>query len=99
MLAFPDKFYLWDDSDASSSEDRAPDYQIDARLLLRSYFEDAGVDPAKVHGSTWVLIFSSWLSAFVHSSVEADDDLPQWMIDSKLYDAIARGHLGQEVMA
>lgn len=100
MLAFPDKFYLWDDSDVAAVVDRAPDYEIDARPLLRSYFEGAGIDPAKIHGSTFVLLFSSWLSAFVHSYGEDEiADMPDWILDSQLYEAIAGGHFRQEVLA
>ena len=100
MLAFPDKFYLWDDSDVAAVVDRAPDYEIDARPLLRSYFENTSIDPAKIHGSTFILIFSSWLSAFVHSYSEDEiADMPNWMLDSELYGAIAGGHFRQEVTA
>ena len=100
MLAFPDKFYLWDDSDADRIVDRTPDYEIDARPLLRSYFENAGIEPAKIHGSTFVLIFSSWLSAFVHSYAEDEiADTPAWMVNSGFYDAVMGGHFKQEVLA
>lgn len=100
ILAFPDKFYLWDDSDVATVVDRTPDYEIDARPLLRSYFEGAEIDPAKIHHSTFVLIFSSWLSAFVHSYTEDEiADMPAWMIDSQLYESIANGHFRQEVIA
>jgi hypothetical protein len=93
LIAFPDRFYLWTQSNTKLGYS-LPDYTIDAEPLLKRYFTQSGIDPQKVSGRSFELIVSSWISEIVNS-----DRLPteKWLIDSGLYATIAGGRLEHEV--
>lgn len=98
MMAFPDRFYLWRNFGERSSILGAPDYVVDARPLLQPYFERTGIEPESVGSSSLELIISSWLSRVIHyeGDVEA---LPDWLVESGLFDAVADGRFSFEVVA
>ncbi len=99
LLAFPDKFYLWADSNRKHNTDE-PDYMIDARPLLQPYFEQTGVNATHISGQSLEFIVALWMGEVMHS-----EQLPnqlkaehQWLVDSGLYAAILGGRFVQEVL-
>ncbi|MFP4437459.1 MAG: hypothetical protein ACLFVO_09450 [Chloroflexaceae bacterium] len=98
LFAFPDTFYLWTASH-QPLEYTEPDFTIDARPLLRPYFEQAGVQPEQISESSLELIIAAWLDEIIHTTVapEALTAGQPWLIESGLYAAIAGGRLAQEV--
>jgi hypothetical protein len=100
LMVFPDKFYLWTDSEAHISE-REPDYTIDARPILDSYFERAGVTADRISGQSLEIIIASWLGEILHLEKPPKNlDASQfWLIESGLYDALAGGQFQYEGVA
>lgn len=100
LLAFPDRFYLWADTSRQPVM-REPDYTIDARPLLRSYFQQMGVTPEEVSSQSLEFIVSSWLGKIVHAEPgdQAPDEVPQWLLESGLHQALAQGSFSHEVVA
>jgi hypothetical protein len=98
LLAMPDKFYLW--RDGATAETEAPaDFEIDARDLLRPYFEGAKVSPTSINPYVFELIVAGWLHALL-----ASDDLPAEMRSrdpglAELFDAVKGGYIASEVGA
>lgn len=100
LMAFPDKFYLWTDN-AEQLEKSEPTYTIDARPILESYFEQAGVSANQITGQSLELIIASWLGKVIHSEQLPDelDQSQRWLIESGLYTAVAGGHFDREAVA
>ncbi|MBA3468650.1 MAG: hypothetical protein H0T53_03300 [Herpetosiphonaceae bacterium] len=98
LFAFPDKFYLWTDSDKQDIE-AEPNYTIDARPLLQPYFEQAGVTPGQISGQSFEFIVALWLGEIMHSehlsNLRAEE---QWLIDSGLHASILGGRFEHEVV-
>jgi hypothetical protein len=91
-MVFPDRFYLWTDAD-DQPQQNGPDYIIDARPILKPYFERAGVSDDHISSRSLELIIAAWLAEIMqdvnaHSETDASQ---QWLIDSGLYEAIAGG--------
>ncbi len=97
LLTFPDKFYLW--TPASNKEHDEPTLLIDAQLLLRPYFEQPGVSPDTVSGTSMELIIASWISKYMHEDIPLDTltEAEQWLIDSGLQAAIAGGTIFYDI--
>ena len=92
LMVFPDQFYLWTDAD-DQPQQNGPDYIIDARPILKPYFERAGVSDDHISSRSLELIIAAWLAEIMqdvnaHSETDASQ---QWLIDSGLYLAIAGG--------
>ncbi|WP_049858599.1 hypothetical protein [Gloeothece citriformis] len=100
LLAFPDKFYLWTQGEAQL-ENYQPDFIIDARPILKPYFEKAGVSPEQITPVSLELLIGVWLESIIESQkpCEEIEINQQWVIESGLYDAIAKGHLVYEAAA
>ena len=100
LLAFPDRFYLWTDTDGQF-EVTDPNYTIDARPLLQPYFQQMGVTAAEVSSQSLEFIVSSWLGNIVHSGDLNNhaEPLPNWLAESGLQQAVAHGSLNYEVVA
>ncbi|MGB5963558.1 MAG: hypothetical protein WBG73_23175 [Coleofasciculaceae cyanobacterium] len=97
LMAFPDKFYLWT-ATIEQSEKSEPTYTIDARPILDSYFEKAGVSANQITGRSLELIVASWLGKLIHAEQLPEFEQSQpWLIESGLYAAIAGGHFEREV--
>lgn len=96
LLAFPDKFYLW-----INAEITPPTYEIDANPILQPYFEQAGVSPDQISGSSFELLLASWLHSVMQSanSEQTLDKHEQWLISSGLYEILKHGSLEYEVLA
>lgn len=100
LMVFLDRFYLWTGVDAQSDQSQ-PTYSIDARPILQSYYEGAGITAEQISRQSLGLIIESWLWQIIHSDKYATDidESQQWLVDSGLYEAIAGGKFDYEVMA
>lgn len=98
LMVFPDRFYLWTDS-AEHLDKSEPTYTIDARPILQSYFEQAGVSANQITGQSLELIVASWLGKVIHlEQLPELDESHRWLIESGLYAAIAGGHFEYEAL-
>ena len=100
LLAFPDKFYLWANTEAYP-EQTQPTYAIDARPILRPYLEGAGVTADQISGQSLEIIIASWLGEIIHSGQPptTDDISLYWLVESGLYNALAGGRFDHEAAA
>ncbi len=100
LMVFPDKFYLWSNSQAYQDQSE-PTYTIDAFPILQPYFERAGVVADQISGASLELIIASWLGEIIHSNQlpENIDASQQWLIESGLYAALVGGKLEHEAAA
>ncbi|WP_017317328.1 hypothetical protein [Mastigocladopsis repens] len=55
LMVFPDRFYLWTDTD-DQLEESQPDYIIDARPILQPYFQQAGVSDEQISSQSLELL-------------------------------------------
>lgn len=92
LMVFPDRFYLWTDADDQPQQSR-PDYIIDARPILKPYFERAGVSDDHISSRSLELIIAAWLAEIMQDAhtLEETNVSQQWLIDSGLYSAITGG--------
>ena len=92
LLAFPDKFYLWTDSQVDLNE-REPNYIIDARPILEPYLKKSGVTVDRIRDESLELIVASWLGEIIHfDKLPADlNESQPWLIDSGLYADLVGG--------
>ncbi len=92
LLAFPDIFYLWTDSEVDLNE-REPNYIIDARSILEPYLKKSGVTVDRIRDQSLVLIVASWLGEIIHSDKLPTDlnESQTWLIDSGLYADLVGG--------
>jgi hypothetical protein len=93
LLALPDRFYLW--KNGTSQADVPPDFEVDAREVLRPYVGKLTTDLSALNRYSFELVVRSWLDDLVNSNREPAD-LPEserWVVDSGLYDAVNRGYI------
>ncbi|PAX51373.1 hypothetical protein [Brunnivagina elsteri] len=100
LMVFPDKFYLWTNSENLILE-KEPDYTIDAHPILDPYFERAGIVGDRISGQSLEIIIASWLGEIIHSEKPSQnfDATQLWLIESGLYDALAGGQFQDEGIA
>jgi hypothetical protein len=100
LLAFPDRFYLWNDADIKPVESE-PTYTIDVRPILAPYFKRSGITSKQISEESFELIVASWLGELIHShkSPEELQKSQKWLIDSGLYATLEGGRLEHEVLA
>ena len=60
LLAFPDKLYLWTNSNTQLGEIE-PTYAVDANRIFQPYFKKARVSAEKISNQSFELIVTSWL--------------------------------------
>ena len=97
LLALPDHFYLWKDAGVVP-EIVPPDYEIDPKSFLHSYYDGAEMPLNSLTGENFELVISSWLSKLLQTDIlppELQDQ--EWLVKSGLFDAIKHGHLAAEV--
>ncbi|MCL5998857.1 MAG: hypothetical protein M1546_22785 [Chloroflexi bacterium] len=97
LLALPDTFYLWTDSQQASAE-QEPLYVIDAKSILQPYFERIGTTAEEISGPSFELVVGLWLSDLLNSDQPPEDieKTQSWLVKSGLYQAIRGGHIEQE---
>lgn len=98
LFAFPDRFYLWKNN-TDSPDLLPPSYTIDPQLILQPYLSRSGVKADQLSSQNLELILSSWLTQVLYSPPESSENLPPWVLQSGMYEAIAGGHLEQEIFA
>jgi hypothetical protein len=99
LLAFPDRFYLWN-CDEVSVDISMPTYIIDASELLQPYFKRAEVSPKTISGKGFELIIAFWVGEIMHSESSEEIEKSQpWLIDSGLYAALSNGVVSNEAAA
>ena len=97
LLALPDRFYLWKDA-GIAPEIVPPDYEIDPRPFLRSYYNGAEISPGSLTGESFELVISSWLNKLLQNNVLPPELQKQdWLTESGLFEAIRLGHLAAQV--
>lgn len=98
MLALPDVFYLWKERSENMVE---PNYQIDPRPFLKSYYDKAIVTPGRISGESLELIVSAWLHQVTQTDAPKflDEDSRDWLVESGLFDAIRGGRVEAQVAA
>jgi hypothetical protein len=100
LIATPSRFFIWKNPGMDSLWNK-PASVIDAGPLLAPYFDQVGVAPEEISGSSFELIINSWLAEMIYSGITPDqvNGSYQWMTELGLLDALKNGHLGQEVFA
>lgn len=101
LMVFPDRFYLWTDSDEGNDQSE-PNYIIDARPIVGYYLEKAGIPADRdISVESLEIIFGTWLTKIIYSETlpNQTDEALQWLIDSGLYAAISGGSLKYEAVA
>ncbi len=92
-LVVPDHIYTWR---AAAPPDALPDEDIDARPVLRPYFQRAGVTPAKVRGRAFEELVAWWLEDMARDGEHAAR--PK-LRKSGLLDAVKGARIVREVAA
>lgn len=100
LMVFPDRFYLWTDTETHSDQAK-PAYAIDARPILQPYLDRSGLTADQISGQSLEIIIASWLGEIIHSDQppETVDNSLSWLIESGLYSALAGGRFDQEAAA
>ena len=100
LLALPDVFYLWHDTD-STLEPVAPSLKVDPRSFLQPYYETSGSSLQDLTGRSFELVVTSWLNQVLstESSQNLLGDDQKWLISSGLFSRLKGGHLTLEAAA
>ena len=94
LMAFPDRFYLWENVEASR-EPVEPTAEIDARPILQPYLDKSGIAAHAISEASLEFIVASWLNGVIHKTPDELDASEQWLVDSGLFNAIAGGTLSE----
>ena len=97
LITLPEIFYLWAIPEPFARE-QGPSFIIDARPILKPYFDKVQVTPTALSGSSFELIIGLWLNDLLDSDLAVDkiDKQLTWLIQSGLYQAIHGGHVEHE---
>lgn len=100
LIATPSRFFIWKNPGMNSTWNK-PVGVIDSGPLLAPYFDQIGVAPEEISGSSFELIINSWLAELIYSGTTPGqvNGSYQWMTEFGLQDALKNGHLGPEVFA
>lgn len=91
LLATPEKFFLWT-KENNTFEETMPDFVADATETLQPYLDELGFNIKKIEGRTFQNVVAQWLKYGVIYSFDKEN-LPKWLIKSKLAEKIAKGRL------
>jgi hypothetical protein len=91
-LASPDRFYLWKPQ-ASPTELVPPDFEADAREILRPYLAQLGEASRNLSEESWELLVWAWLSELLKSPTAHDEE---FLRSSGLLDELRGTRLQQE---
>ncbi len=99
MTVLPDRFYLWKDA-GNLPELVEPTFEIDAKPILKPYFDESGTFPEKITPQGFELIIAAWLNSLLrfNTLLNQKSDTPKWMIQSGLSEAVNGGYLDYEVI-
>ena len=100
LLVTPDTLYIWKEAGVEPIAS-PPTYAIDARPILKPYFETAHIDPNLVNGSAFELVVGAWLADLTRSEKEPEKlyEKESWLAESGLLKAIRNGRIGYEAAA
>lgn len=96
MIVCPDQIFVWKDAPATPDA-IAPTLVADAEPIFRPFLDDVGLSADQVSNNILELIVAAWLNSLLISAPEDLDSAQRWVADSGLLDAVAGGHLDQEV--
>jgi len=95
LLALPDHFYLWKNSEKLSPE-IYPTHAIDPIPLLRPYYEKIGIAPEKLGTNSFELIIFSLINE-LKMAKKVSSDIPKetqnWLLESGIFNAINTGRI------
>jgi hypothetical protein len=97
LLASPDRFYLWKPG-ASATEPVPPDFEADARDILRPYLAQLGEASRNLSEQSWEVLVSAWLSELLKNP-PTPDEAPDFIRTSGLLEEIRGKRLQQEYRA
>ena len=97
LLALPDRFYLWK-NDGVVSEITPPNYEVDPRPFLQTYYNWPERSLISLTGESFELVVSSWLSKLLQTDVlPLELQKQDWLVESGLFETIKLGHLADQV--
>jgi hypothetical protein len=99
LLALPDVFYLWDNSDGGLESD--PTQRIDPHPFLQPYYQKTGISPDDLTERSFEFIVTSWLNQVLQttSSQALLTRNQEWLVKSGLFDRLVGGRLELEAAA
>ena len=100
LLVTPDTLYIWKEAGIEPIVS-PPTYVIDARPILKPYFEAAHIDPNLINGRAFELVVGAWLSDLTRSEKESEklSNKKDWLAESGLLNAIKNGRIEYEAAA
>jgi len=100
LLVTPDRLYVWKGA-GSEPIVVPPAYVIDARPILKPYFEAAQLDPNLINGRAFELVVGAWLGDLIRSEKKPEDlsNEEGWLAESGLLSAIKNGRIEYEAAA
>lgn len=97
LLALPDRFYLWKDAGVVP-EIVPPDYEINPKPFLRSYYNGDEISSNSLTGEGFELVVSSWLIKLLQlDALPSELQDQDWLIKSGLFNAVKHGRLAAQV--
>jgi hypothetical protein len=94
IAILPDYLYLWK-YNSPSSLDKAPDYEVKAKDIFKTYFDKLASPPDIASEHQLESLVTLWLKDLVQSE-PSDNDYLKWFYDSGLYDATKDGSVIME---
>jgi hypothetical protein len=94
LALLPDRLYLWKSS-GTTNADREPDYEIDARELLKPYFDLIAAQPDQASEFQMETVIKLWLKD-VATSKDISGASTEWLRDSGLYEDLKNGFVEME---
>jgi hypothetical protein len=100
LLALPDTFYLWKNTD-NSSDPVEPTQKVNPQPFLQPYFGSSDTTSNDLTGRSFDLVVTSWLNQVIRAqnTQELVNENQDWLISSGLYNQLAGGHLALEAVA
>lgn len=94
MAALPDRFYLWKDA-GNLPELVEPTFEIDAKPILKSYFDETGTSQEEITRHAFEFIIAAWLNSLLCFNSSLNQQ--KWITRTGLSDAVSGGYLEHEV--
>jgi hypothetical protein len=100
LLALPDTFYLWKNTD-NTSDPVEPTQKVNPQPFLQPYFGSSDMTSNDLTGRSFDLVVTSWLNQVIRAqnTQELVNENQDWLISSGLYNQLAGGHLALEAVA
>ena len=95
LLALPDHFYLWKNSEKMPPE-IYPSHSINPNPLLTPYYKKIGIAPEKLSADSFELIIFSLINELKMTKTVSSDipkETRNWLLDSGIFNAINNGRI------